>query len=420
MVEEEVIELPPEEEIPVEKNLAGTTTLFERGKVEDAYVLVNDAGNNRVYLMEKEESEILFEWDLPSGIGNDAVLLEDGNLLVALMDSDAVYSFGGFGGRVAIIAPDGSLLWDFKYSDEVNLAHHDIEMLPNGNILILAWEKKEAEELEQKGYNGPFESVYAEKIMEINPENNEIVWQWNSWDHLVQDQDPTAENFGPVEDSPERINLNFVDPLTKDQLMSGSYDGDIFHANGLDYDEANDLIFLSVNFFSEVWVIDHSTTTGEARSSEGGNYNKGGDLLYRFGNPAAYNNPQGKRMFYHNHHPNVVPGENSLLVFSNGIPSVDAHSTVYELELPEKFDLQSNTDNELQVVWSFAHEELFSAKVSGARRLPNGNTLITEGSAGFWEVTGSGEIVWRFEGDGFFWRGYHYAKDDVSLGPLGL
>ena len=413
-IEEEVVEVPPKEGKPPIKNLAGNVVLLNKDKVEDAYVLVNDAGNNRVYLMEKEESEILFEWDLPTGIGNDAVLMENGNLLIALKDPNPAYSFGGQGGRVAIISPNGDIVWNFEYSDEVNLAHHDIELLPNGNVLILAWEKKGAEELERKGYTGEEEVIYAEKLLEINPSNNQIVWEWHSWDHLVQDQVPSGENFGPINDSPGRININYVD-----HLKEGTYSGDVFHANGLEYDEDKNLIFLSVNFFSEVWVIDHSTTTGEAKSSIGGNYNKGGDLVYRFGNPAAYNS-EGNRLFYHNHHPNLVPGKNNLLVFSNGLPVVDAHSVVYELKLPEVFNLQKSANNEPEVVWSFAHEDLFSGKVSGAVRLPNGNTLITEGTSGYWEVTVAGEIVWSFEGDGFFWRGYHYEKDDNALVPLGL
>ncbi len=39
----------------------------------------------------------------------------------------------------------------------------------------------------------------------------------------------------------------------------------------------------------------------------------------------------------------------------------------------------------------------YSAEISGAQRLPNGNTLITEGVKGnLFEVTTAGEIVWRY------------------------
>jgi hypothetical protein len=411
-VEEEPV---VEEEVPPVGEFLGEVSNYNSQKVQPGYVLGTDAANNRVFIIEKEDSEILYEWKLPSGVGNDSELLSDGSLLIALKADNPVFNFGGYGGRIAIISPDGQLKWDYILSDENTLAHHDIQMLPNGNVLILAWELKDSFDLEFGGYSGEEEVIYSEKLLEINPVNNEVVWEWRAWDHLVQDVKPSAENFGSVENSPERINVNYVD-----HLKEGLYNGDIFHANGVEYDAVNDLIFLSVNFFSEVWVIDHSTTIQEARSSKGGNYGKGGDLVYRFGNPAAYNNLEGDRMFYHNHHPNLVQGENNLLVFSNGIPSVDAHSVVYELDLEMPFQLVPNTNNEPEVLWSYRHEELFSAKVSGAVRLPNGNTLITEGTSGYWEVTANGEIVWRFEGDGFFWRGYHLEVDDPALEKLGF
>jgi len=399
----------------VATDIAGNVLIYKQDKVQDGYVLVNDASNNRVYLMEKKESEILFEWNLPSGIGNDAELLENGNLLVALMVDDPSYTFGGYGGRLAIVDPSGNLIWDYIYSDEISLAHHDLEMLPNGNILFLAWEKKEKEELLAHGYAGEDEKIYIEKLLEINPVNNEIVWEWNSWDHIVQDVNPNVLNYGSVADNPSLIDINY-----KDILKEGSYMGDIMHANGLEYDEARDLIYLSVNYFSEIWIIDHSTTAIESASSFGGNQNVGGDLVYRFGNPEAYKNNKGERMFFHNHNPNLVPGSESLLVFSNGIPSNNAHSNVYELKIPDSFRLLKDQKNELDVIWSFTDENLFSAKVSGAYRLPNGNTLITEGTSGYWEVTSSKEVVWKFEGAGFFWRGYPYEKTSNGIINLGF
>jgi len=399
---------------PVATDFAGNVLIFKQEKVEDGYVLVNDASNNRVYMMEKKDSEILYEWNLPSGIGNDAELMENGNLLVALTVEDPAYTFGGFGGRIAIISPSGELLWDYTYSTDVNLAHHDVEMLPNGNVLFIAWEKKSEEDLVAVGYSGEFNSVFAEKILEIDPTSNQIVWEWNVWDHLVQDGDNLVDNYGVVSDFPEKININYVDPL-----KDGDYKGDIFHANALEYDAENDLIYLSVNYYSEVWVIDHSASQSEVSTSAGGNYGKGGDLVYRFGNPEAYNNI-GERMFFHNHNPNLVPGGNSLLVFSNGLPAIDPHSTVYELEIPAKFELKANQENNLKVKWSFSDQDLFSAKVSGAYRLPNGNTLITQGTFGFWEVTESKEVVWKFDGEGFFWRGYPYQKTSDAIINLGL
>ena len=63
---------------------------------------------------------------------------------------------------------------------------------------------------------------------------------------------------------------------------------DWMHANAVDYNEDLDQIMISAREFNEVWIIDHSTSTAEAASHSGGMYGKGGDLLYRWGNPEAY------------------------------------------------------------------------------------------------------------------------------------
>jgi hypothetical protein len=57
------------------------------------------------------------------------------------------------------------------------------------------------------------------------------------------------------------------------------------HMNSIDYNPTFDQIAMSVRGNSEVWIIDHSTTTAQAKGHTGGKYGKGGDLLYRYGNP---------------------------------------------------------------------------------------------------------------------------------------
>ena len=387
---------------------AGTVELINADLAYDGYILINDAGANRVYLMDKEAT-IVHEWDLQSGIGNDVELLPNGQLLAILIADDPKIAYGGQGGKLQFVNPDNSVAWNFDYSTEEYITHHDVELLPNGNVITIVWEKRTAEEANMAGSELDID-VFPEAIIEVNPNTDEIVWEWHAWDHLVQDFDDTKENFGSLAANPQLIDLNYV--LDKE--------GDIMHANGIEYDEVNDLIYLSVNFYSEVWVIDHSTTTEEAMSHSGGTYGVGGDLVYRFGNPETYGNPMGNRLFHNNHHPRLLSGvdQGKISIFSNGNDILQ--STAYELLLPNPLSLFPNTDNEPTEAWSFTDPDLYSGRVSGVVRLPNGNRLITEGDFGAWEVTEAGEVVWKFSAQGFFWRSYQYPKDDPAIQALGL
>ena len=390
----------------------GSTDFINPDLVFDSYILVNDANSNRAFLIDKN-ANLLFEWPLGNNIGNDVFLLPDNRLLAILEVDTPLITFGGKGGKIQFIQKDGTIDWNFEYSTEDYITHHDVELLPNGNVIALVWERMPVQEAIVNGsvHN---RDLYTEAIIEIDPKTDQIVWEWHSWDHLVQDYDDTKENFGIISDNPQLINFNY----TQQQE-----DGDIMHSNGIAYDEVNDLIFMSVNFFHEVWVIDHSTNTSEAASSSGGNYQKGGDLVYRFGNPTAYNNSMGDRLFYNNHFPNLidteVSGQKNMLIFVNNMNNTE-QSVVYELQFPNIFELLPNTNNEPEIVWSFTDPELYSPKVSGAVTLPNGNRLITEGDFGFWEVTTDGEVVWKLSSEGFFWRGYHYNKDAPEIEALGF
>ena len=400
---------------PVEdESLMGTVEYLNPDLVDDNYILVNDAESNRAYIMDKD-SRLLHEWELTNNIGNDVFLLPDGRVLASLESDDPKIKIGGKGGQLQFIGPDNTVEWKFLYSSELAETHHDAELLPNGNVIALVWEKRTAQEALEGG-SMVSTDIYPEAIIEIDPNTDEIVWEWHSWEHLIQDYDDSKSNFGVVGDHPELIDLNYV-PKNEDWP---ELSGDIMHANAIAYDPVKDLIFISVNFFSEVWVIDHSTTPEEASSHSGGAYGKGGDLVYRFGNPKTYHNTAGTRLFYNNHFPNLLQGadQGKLLIFSNGVGF--NQSTVYELQLPDELELIPYADNEPEVLWSFTDEKLYSGKVSGAVPLQNGNILITEGDYGFWEVTREKEVVWKFNASGFFWRGYSYDREAPEIQALEL
>ncbi len=391
--------------------LSDNVEVYNSDLIEDGYVLAVENGSTTSYLLNKEGFKI-HEWTFEDNLGNDLEILPNGKLLGMFKANNPDVSFGGFGGVLKILNSNGTTEWEYVYASENSIAHHDVEMLPNGNVLFIAWERIGSILAAQSGIDTTTD-IFPEVLIEINPNTDQIVWEWHSFDHIIQDRLNTLPNFGNVSDNPQLIDINYniVD------------NGDIMHANGIDYDADKDVIYLSVNFYHEIWVIDHSTTTEEAATNSGGNYNKGGDLVYRFGNPQAYQNTQGQRIFYNNHFPNLLegdePGAGHILVYGNG--NNIEQSTIFELEIPDDFSLTANIDNEPGIIWSFTDPDLFFGRISGAVRLKNGNTLIAEGDYGLWEVTPNGEIVWKYNGQGSnFWRCYGYLPNDENILNLDI
>jgi len=339
-------------------------------------------------------------WSSDYRPGESVYMLEDGSVLYAIK---LTYSFGGAGGGIQRISWNGSLMWDFRYYTNDYLSHHDFEVLPNGNILMIAWEFKTREEAIDAGRdpNKLFgNTLMPDHVIEVKPtgpSNGDIVWEWHAWDHLVQDYNPQKKNYGVVEDHPELININF-----------GSNQADWLHTNSIDYNEELDHILLSSRTFSEIWVIDHSTTTEEAAGHTGGNSGKGGDLLYRWGNPQSYGaGREDDRKFFQQHDANWIepgcPGEGNILVFNNGggrpgtdytsideiVPPVDEDGNYY-LEPGNPYEPEEQ-------VWIY-DSNFFAWYIGGAQRLANGNTIICDGPSGtFYEVTPEKDIVWEYE-----------------------
>ncbi len=382
--------------------LSDNIEVYQPDLMDENLALVVENGSNKSYIINKE-GERLQEWNFDTLLGNDLEILPDGRLIGMFKSAEADIHFGGFGGVIKILNNDSSLDWQYSYTSENFIAHHDVELLPSGNVLFLAWERVTHETAQNNGVVSPGD-IFQETLIEIDPSTNQIVWKWNSLDHIVQNANPLAPNYGVVSNNPQLININY----------NSSVDGgNIMHANGLDYDEEKDIIYVTVNFYSEIWVLDHSTTTQEASSHTGGNYNKGGDLIYRFGNPETYENV-GERKFYNVHFPNLiendVPGKGNMLVYVNRYNNTE-QSIVYELDIPENFDLQAGINNEPAIIWEFTDPTMYSRIISGAVRLPNGNTLICEGDYGLWEITQLGEVVWKYNSQNTnVWRSYTYES----------
>ena len=407
----------------------------------DGYTLYSPLDGAGSYLINNNGRVIHF-WDADYR-SNISYLQNDGSLIrtTSFGNWGNHHFFGGGAGySVQELSWDGEVTWEFVYSSEDHLMHHDIEPLPNGNVLLIAWELKTVEETIQAGRNPELigdKGLWPLHIVEVKPKRpfgGKIVWEWHIWDHLIQDFDSEKDNYGDPQAHPERIEINppglWMDSISeeeREQLEALGYLGgepedsgkmkaaryrskssDWLHTNAIAYNAELDQIAVSLLGNNEILIIDHSTSTKKARGSKGGNSGKGGDILYRWGNPVAYRaGAHDDQTLFAQHNVQWIaqglPGAGNLLIFNNGRGR--NYSSILELEPP--IDANGNYElpaaepaYPLEPLWEYSapnKKDFYSMFISGARRLPNGNTLICYGAKGtIFEVTPEGETVWNF------------------------
>ena len=346
-----------------------------------------------------------------------ATYLDHDGALLRVIVTDPL-PVGGTAGGFERVALDGTVLWTFRYDDLGNLGHHDVAELPNGNVLMVAWEEKTPAEAVAAGrrpslLDGTFRPDHVIEVEQTGPTSGEIVWQWHAWDHLIQDVDPAADNFGVVGDHPELVDVNYPEKIPSE--------GDWLHINGIAYDPVYDRILLSPTKVGEIWVIDHSTTTEEAAGHTGGRWGRGGDILYRWGNPQAYRaGTEDDRVFHTQHSPRVIPtgypGDGQYLVFLNNAPNQTERSAVYQIAPPLDEDGAfvldpSGVYGPAGPEWEYSADGFYSRTLSSVERLPNGNTLICSGAQGrVFEIDSQGEVVWQFEDPSVRYFNAHYVE----------
>ena len=353
--------------------------------------------------------EVVNQWTsiYNGGIG---YLLENGNLLrTAKIDNPGNIAIPGVAGRIELFDWDGDIIWEYDFSTATRIQHHDVFPMPNGNILVLSAKILSDTEAIQMGRD-PSKlnetQLYTEQVIELEPvgtNDANTVWQWDIKDHLIQDFDNTKDNFGIVGENQQLLDINYVG------LSNGN--ANWLHINSLQYNAQLDQIILSTRHLSEIYIIDHSTTTAEAVSNTGGVYGKGGDFLYRWGNPLVYRQGTSfNQILDGQHFPHWIPDgytdEGKIIIFNNGFtrPS-PGFSEVLIIDPPVTTPgFYSYTANSAYgpAIPDYNYTapvktDFFSPILSSAQRLPNGNTFICEGTSGhFFEIDSNENIVWEY------------------------
>jgi Arylsulfotransferase (ASST) len=408
----------------------------------DGYAMFVEPNSSKVYLVNRK-GEVVKEWKGNYGVMG-AYLQDDGSLVQNVADPDfPVFAGGGESGRIQKISWDNKILWDFEFSDETQCLHHDFTVMPNGHILAIAWEAKSVEETLAAGRKPeltPKAGIWPDKIVEIvpdGPRGGKVVWEWHAWDHLVQDVDPKKANYGKPADQPELIDINLGEmpkPITQDSFNTLAKMGkiqwrnqtlenlgsDLYHLNAIKYNAELDQIVFSSPHLHEIYIIDHSTTPAEAKGHKGGRWGKGGDILWRWGNAHNYARADSTaQQLFGQHDVRWIeagkPGAGHLTVYNNAPPKAvewdneggDSLNYSAVIELVPPVDEKGNyviapgkPFGPEKPAWEYTAPDklsFYSSFISGAHRMMNGNTFITEGARGrFFELTPKGETVWEY------------------------
>ena len=328
-------------------------------------------GNGEVYLIDMN-GNVVHQWQMPNPPGLYGRLLDNGNLFYSgkvLDDLDRFPSWGRWkGGVVSETDPHGQVLWEVRHPDH----HHDARKLFNGNVLLLCLTKlpQEMVPLIKGGIQGTEvdECIFADYLLEMTTDGK-VIWEWKGWEHL----DPAQEFITPQDSRAEWTHGNTVA-----EMPDGNF-------------------LVSFRNISTVAIVNRRT----------------GALDWKLGPPHI--NQQ--------HDPQPLANGN-ILIFDNGTHRPDhpvPHSRVIEI---------NPANNE--IVWKYQEQNLyyfFSPYISGAQRLPNGNTLICEGNFGrLFEVTSEGQLAWEYVNPHFIvppdspnsapsnsvFRAFRYTTDQVQ------
>jgi hypothetical protein len=260
--------------------LQGSTEVryWDAARAHNGYTLFGARGGT--YLIDME-GRVVQTW---SKVRTNPRFLNNGNILDSSTDDPSRGS--GF----IEVDWDDNIVWRYTEARSDYAPHHDFVRIFNKQLnayttLYIANKSITHEQAIAAGCDpsGNYKDAQMDAIVEVDMDGN-IVWEWWFFDHVVQDIDPAQNNYvgegKTIADYAGRININLPGrPLKRDWL----------HCNSLDYNpQLGHIVTNSVQ--GEFYVIDHDGTfvAGDPQASIDLAASEAGDFLYRFGDPARY------------------------------------------------------------------------------------------------------------------------------------
>ena len=426
--------------------------IYDKEATTDGYVFFSPGSYSDAYLIDNC-GFLINSWDRNNRPGLSGYLTKTGLMLRTNKVNVPQYSQASTGGNLELVDWNNNTVWSSDFNTYNYIQHHDAVLMPNGNIIYIGWERISPDDQIDYGRRPSdvsFPNLWGEFVQEIKPigsSDYEVVWEWHLQDHFVQDYNSFLPTYGVVKDEIGKVDINYLGPGAWD-------DDDWWHCNALHYNEDLDQILVNSRNNNELWIIDHSTTTQQAQGSSGGNSGKGGELLFRWGNPQAYDRGSSSnlRMYgSHGHYwiPKGMPNEGKIMYFNNGDHRPQGYySTIEMIDPPfENGQYQKNINDhyyplEPEVVYKAPNPfDFVSTYLSNAQQLENGHVFINEGGNGrLFEIDNNDNIVWEYvnpvsyngpnpQGSFIFgnsiFRAYKYPPDypafeGISLNPGDL
>ena len=343
-------------------------TASDDEKACPGYLLYSPMSGDGETLLLDTKGEVVHRWDLPYPPGLYGYLLPNGNLFYGGKIRDDTWerfpAWKRFKGGVMLEADwDGNIRWEHWDRDH----HHDARRTPSGGAIYLTVEPV-PDDLAGRVKGGvpgtDQEGMWADVVVEVDASGQRI-WEWRALDHLDFETDQVT--FNDLRDEWSHGNTVALLP-----------DGNVM---------------VSFRNISTVAIIEKAS----------------GRFLWKL----------GYDVLSQQHDPSLLPNGN-VLIFDNG-----SHRRNLALPFSRVIEVDPSTN---EIDWEYQDSppyNFFSPYISGARRLPNGNTLITEGMFGrMFQVTPEGEVVWEYTNPHFYidvegmlvnrvFRASHYQANEI-------
>ena len=223
----------------------------------------------------------------------------------------------------------------------------------------------------------------------------------------------TAKAATPAKDAAKKAeaaklkSLGYVGSPTQ---RSQRVNPDWTHVNAVDYNPALDQILISIHEFSEIWIIDHSTTAAEAAGHTGGRSGRGVTCsIAGETHGSIARAPRKTRRSSLSTTPSGSARDSLVkVIFSSSTTATGARmattlrSTSWSRRSTRRGTISTSRGRRSgpkppSGATAPKKSDFFATFISGTHRLPNGNTMICSGPNGtLFEVTPQKELVWKY------------------------